>query len=249
LYDISFDRCLFDTCWIGINLDITDPDILDPVTVQNCYFHDISREAIYAGNTTKFTSISNRFVNVGNQGTGSPLYSVLTSEGEGSVSWMDRFDRLATELTPGDLQRINFTSSGAAQTIAYADSEDRFRWGLKETLRTYSYTVSDGTTENLYEIRVKPSVGYNGNTYHQEIRYVLKVGTSYTRTGTLRLAVHSTSFDLTEEYNYVGSSTVDDDISFSASRDGATGEVSIDCDNAGLTDATLVVSATNLLIE
>jgi hypothetical protein len=133
--------------------------------------------------------------------------------------------------------------------VAYASPEDRFRWGLKETLRTYSYTVNNGTTENLYEIRVKPSAGYNGNTYHQEIRYVLKVGTGYTRTGTLRLAVHSGSFDLTEEYNYVGSSTTDNNISFSASRDGATGEVSIDCDNAGLTDATLVVSATNLLVE
>jgi len=160
---------------------------------------------------------------------------------------MDRFDRLATELTGTNQHRVNIEATGA--TVAYADPEDRFRWGLKETIRTYSYTVGNGTTENLYEIRVKPGAGYNGHTYYQEVRYVLKIGTSYTRSGTLRLAVHSSSFNLTEEYNYVGSSTVDDDITFSASRDGATGEISIDCDNAGLNDATLVVSATNLLIE
>lgn len=247
LNGISFDRCYFDTCWIAVNLDITSPDVMDPVTVTNSYFKDVRREAMYASNTTKFTSIGNRFVNVGNAGTGLATYPVLTSEGEGSVSWMDRFERLATDLTPSNEPRFYKASSNAAQTVAYADPEDRMRVGLRETLRTYKYTVAGGTTENLYEIRVKPTAGYNGNTRFQEVRYMLKIGATYTRTGILQLAINNTNVDLNETYNYVGSALTDAGITFSAAM--VSGEVTIDCDNTNVSSATLVVSATNLLDE
>ena len=247
LHDFSFDRCVFDTCCYGIILYIPGPDLLDPVTIQNSYFNNISREAIYAANITKFTSIGNRFVNVGNWGTGSPLSPVLTSEGEGSISWMDRFDRLPTELTPGPdyLHRVNLDNTAAAQTVAYANPEDRFRWGLKETLRTYKYSLNGGTSGSLSDISITANPGYNGNTGFQEVRYLASRGNN-TRTGIIRLSVSAADVDIVDDYSHTGT---DCGIEFTASINGSDIVTIAYTVTAGATPVTLVLSPTNLLIE
>jgi hypothetical protein len=254
LYGISFDRCLFDTCYYGVRLYSAPqvlpkvPTIPDPVTISDCYFNSISRDAVRAEDGTKFISTSNTFVDVGNRGTMLSVDNVLYAEDStGCTSWLDKFERLATDSVKR-FGTIVSADANTTQTALYLDPEDRFQFGLKETLRTYKYTVAGGTTENLYEIRAVPVAGaYNDGVVFQEVRYVLRVGSTYTRSGVLQLAIHDTDVDMYESYNYIGSAVTDANFTFSAAM--VSGEVTIDCDNAGGTSATLIVSATNLLDE
>ena len=247
LYGISFNQCLFDTCYFAMNLDF-DPaflpgDVMDPVTVQNSYFHNISRYGIFAAEGASFTSIGNRYINVGNEGTGSTLNPVLVSYNPGCVSWMDRFDRAADDLTPSNEPRFLVGSTGS-QTAAYADPTDRMRWGLRETLRTYKTTLTGGSSGSLTDIAFRPGAGVNGNTSFQEVRYAIKRG-SDSRAGILLVAGTASDANVQDTYTYAGLS--DTGVVFTASVAG--GVVTVDYTITAGSSATLIISATNLLDE
>lgn len=247
LYGISFNQCLFDTCYFAMNLDF-DPaflpgDVMDPVTVHNSYFHYISRYGIFAAEGARFTSMGNRYVDVGNEGTGSPVYPVLVSYNPGCVSWMDRFDRAADDLTPFDEPRF-FVGSTGSETVAYADPADRMRWGLKETLRTYKVTLTGGSSGSLTDIAFRPGAGVNGNTPFQEVKYAIKRDGD-SRAGILLVTGTSTDANVQDTYTYAGAT--DTGVIFSASV--AAGIVTVDYTVTAGNSATLILSPTNLLDE
>lgn len=256
LHGMTVDRCLFKTCFVGLDLtNIATPP--DPVLITNSYFNYISRTAISASGGAKFNSIANTFVDVGNRGTGLPVDAVLVGNSDGCVSWLDRFDRLASTSVP------RFTNNSVSTDARlYVDAEDRLRFGLKDTLRTRKITlVADPIstlTGSLTDILVKPTSGYNGNTYFQEVRYVLR-RESETRSGVIRLAINGNDVDLSESYNYAPDVVTNSpsgfpwaieplDVTFTASMNGSS-EVTIDYSIEPGTDATLIVSPTNLLDE
>lgn len=242
LYGISFNQCLFDTCYFAINLDYDPtllPDVMDPVIVQNSYFHNISRYAIFAAEGSSFTSMGNRYVNVGNEGTGSPTGSVLESNNPGCVSWMDRFDRPADDV----VQRFVVATNGA-NTAAYADPEDRMRWGLRETLRTYKVTLTGGSSGSLNDIAFRPGAGVNGNTPFQEIRYAIKRDGD-SRAGIIIVAGTATDANIQDTYTYAGAT--DTGVVFTASV--AAGIVTVNYSISAGNSATLILSPTNLIDE
>lgn len=242
LYGISFDRCLFLNSYNGIKIDnAANPP--DPVVVQNCYFNSISREAIIALNGARFNSINNRYVDVGNRGTASSVDNVLYSESVGCTSWLDQFDRLVGDSVPRFVS-LSGSNTNVSSTRAYADPEDRFKWGLKETLRSYVITLTGGTSGSLTDIEFTTNAtGSNSNTYRQEVRYVLTRDTDV-RTGVITVSATATGSDFSDTFTYVGT---DCDVVFNSSV--TAGVVSIDYTIGAGNDATMVLYPTNLLVE
>ena len=241
LYGISFDRCLFLECYLGIVME-ADGNPPDPVVVQNCYFNSISSAAIVGTGGAKFNSINNRYVDVGNQGTGYATAPVLYGESVGCTSWLDQFDRLVGDPVPRFI--VGAVDPNVSSTRAYADPEDRFKWGLKETLRSYKVTLTEDTTAVLTNVQfTATNSGNNANTYRQEIRYVLTRDTDV-RTGVISVSATDTNADFSDSFTYVGS---DCGVTFTTSV--ASGVVSINYNITPGTDATLVLSPTHILVE
>lgn len=222
-----------------------------PVSIHNSQFHRISREAITAENTASFVSVNNQYVNVGNRGSGSAIDPVLVGNGPGCVSWMDMFERSPTE----NIERFSNNTTGA-ETRSFMDPSDRFNWGLKETLRTYRYTLSyqgaaSTYTGSLLELDFSPDSvttsgdNLNSDTSFQEIRYVIKRDNNV-RTGMLRITASLVNgVNLYDKQEYVGANNTN--VVFTLLQDPTTKIVTLRYTIDPGSDARLIMSATRLV--
>lgn len=224
---------------------------LKPVSIHNSQFHRISREAVTAENTASFISVNNHYINVGNRGSSSAIDPVLVGNGPGCVSWMDMFERSPTEA----IERFTNNTTGA-ETRSFMDPSDRFNWGLKETLRTYRYTLAyQGAaptyTGSLMELNFSPDSvttsgdNLNSDTSFQELRYVIKRDNNV-RTGMLRITASIASgVNLYDKQEFVGANNTN--VVFSLLQDPVTKIVTLRYTINPGSDARLIISATRLV--
>ena len=217
------------------------------LTIQNSSFSRINRAAIVSNNTASFSSINNRFVNVGNRGSGVPIDPEIIANGPGCTSWMDISDR------PESSGVVRFSAgSVGVQSRVSLDPLDRFSFGLTEQLVTHKYTLAGNSTgtldelsfyigDNIYSDGVK-----NVNTPYQTINYVVKRDNA-TQSGTMLITADGTP-EISFVNNYNTSGTGDPGVSFIAAIS-VNGLVTITWYTTAGSAATLLASATNFVDE
>jgi len=187
--------------------------------IENSYFENIEREAIYVGLGYGNKSVANTFVNIGNDGGDfdEGVYSHIKYLTNGNTSYQDKFDRAkhTSSEFAYDLSANNYGSAYVKEVSGKGHFED-----LSTRNATLIYTAS---FSNIIRIPYVGSCGF-------EIDYVLE-GTVYNqlRRGKITISVDGNTNDvrLVDDYNYVGSPGEETNIIFEAVTDPSTGCVTV----------------------
>jgi len=186
--------------------------------IKNCYFNDIKENGISVINGYSNVSNNNTFMNVGNDGSG----NAITADGSSIIRFVTRGNYSSNDIF--DRAYNNYYNEQTSSLIddSLAGSNYGYRYYPEVEGPTYFsnnssniITLSPSTTSTAFRIP------FSGET-NIEIKYVLKISTgTQMRRGTIHIAVDDTHNDLllSDEYDYVGSSSQDLNIRFSADFD------------------------------
>jgi len=196
--------------------------------IENCYFENIDREAIYVARGSGNKSRSNVFVNVGNEGGGfqTNAYNIIKFDTTGNATELDSFDRSNAYSASQDLQHGNFGYLYTQEVIGkalYAKTEPR----------TIPLTYNVSYT-NLIRL---PAV----ETMSFEINYVLE-SEFYTQTRRGKIVItydkDTDALQIADDYEYTGTLNEDTRIKFNASSSAVAGSIILQYINNNTFDTT-----------
>lgn len=183
--------------------------------IENSYFENIEREAIYVGRGYGNKSTANTFVNIGNDGGdfSEGVYSHIKFETHGNTSYQDKFDRAKHTSSEDayDLSAHNYSTVYVKEVSGKGHFED---------LSTRSVTLEYSPSfSNLIKIPYIDSAGF-------EITYVLESSVyNQMRRGSITLTVdrNTNIVRLVDDYSYVGTVNEERNVDFIASIDPSIG--------------------------
>lgn len=199
------------------------------ITIENCYFENIDLEGIYIAKGYSNRSVSNTFVNVGSNGGGyqDNESSIVRFTTTGNTSELDNFDRSNPVTASQDLEQANFG-------LVYKREVSGKALYAKKEPRTITLTYNTSLT-NLFRL---PTV----ETTSFEINYVLE-STFYTQVRRGRILISydkdADTLQVSDEYEYTGSTNEDTRIVFNASSAASTDSVMIQYINNNTFDTNI----------
>ncbi len=189
--------------------------------ISNSLFEDIDNNAIWIEKGVNNTSSSNNFVGVGNAGgnEGSPDTSVIKFTARGNTSQDDTFART---------EQLSYTQANINTSKYIAEVEGKGFMSIGESQKV---TITTGANIKTFRL---------GGIGHQayDIDYII-TSQNYTaiRSGTLTVISedYSDTVSTADEYNFQGTSTYDQAISFSATIQDVDGDLTNDTINVIVT--------------
>lgn len=198
--------------------------------IENCYFDTINREGILITNGFGNRSRGNTFKDVGNNAAGNTnnVYNQIKFVSEGNSSSQENFDRSNPFDATEDLSHGNFSNSYLREVSG------KVKFTETET-RTLPLVYSPTSYSNLFRIPVDASMSF-------DINYILE-STSYSqmRKGKLSVSydVDTNTVQISDDYDYTGTPTGDNNITFNASAVIVADCIMIVYKNANTNDTTL----------
>lgn len=176
--------------------------------IENSYFENIDREAIYIGRGFGNKSKSNIFVNVGNDGGGhqNNIYSIIKFSTIGNSTELDTFDRSNAFIQSQDLEQNNFSETYIREVVGKASYS-------KTEPRTVNL-IYNTSFVNLFRIPTAESIGI-------EINYLIESElNNQVRRGKLTLSHDkgTNTIQIVDDYEYTGTLGEDTRIKFNASQ-------------------------------
>lgn len=219
-----FDGCLFEYLYQGINIGSTSSNGANYNTVSNCVFDKITRQALYVDKGTGNKSLGNTYKDVGATLSGtSTAYSAIKFVTGGNSSRNDSFER-QTYLEPNN---VLFNSNPYIQEVDGVVS----RTTSTPRQTNLSYTL---TPVMVFKLPLGTATGF-------EINYVFNSTTfGQMRKGTLHIAVdrNNNRVQLVDEYEYLGSSSGENAVLFTATfqTNGGVKVIRINYTNTNISD-------------
>ena len=220
--DNTWTDCTFDTLQNGFALGIntvlgTSGMITGPNnnTITNSKFDNIFKHAIHVSNGTTNISKDNKFYNVGNSGGSAAVsaFSIIKFSDSLNISEGDWFERS---------EELGYDETYKNGVVYYPEVEGPT---ITDFGTTHKLIIGQsGEYSKLFRLPANTVKGY-------EIDYIYK--SSYvaaSRTGTISLVVDpaNDTYNLSDEYDYTGSSTYAENLKFKAQNYDENGDTVVD---------------------
>lgn len=219
----TWNNCEFKTLWAGVVFGEatvlgTSGQLTGPYQnkISNSTFDDIVSHAIFVYTGTDNVSDSNKYYNVGNDGgsANNNRYPVIQFNGPGGVSTNDYFRR-AEELGYNSAFLVNIPYTTEVQ-------------GLQITQINRSHTLSLGQYSEATRLFKLPAFG-PGKGYVIDYFYRSNQ-VDAVRSGTLNLVVdpNNSTYNITDEYDYTGDVSFQENLRFFAQITDENGDTVVD---------------------
>ena len=218
------DKCVFEYLYQGVNLGTTSTGGSNYNTVSNSIFDKVTRQALYVDKGTGNKSIGNTYKDVGATLSGtSTAYSAIRFVTDGNISQGDTFER----QTYLEANNPLFNSNPYIQEVDGVVSRQS---SLPKRI-ILPYTT---TSTMAFKLPLGTATGF-------KINYVFNSTTNnQMRSGTLHLAVDRTNnrVQLVDEYEYLGSSSGENAVIFTATfqTNGGVKVIRVNYTNSNLSD-------------
>ena len=211
-----FDRCTFSDLGYGMAYGVDMILDGDPATgrsvgpqntvVSDSKFDNIARYAIWIEEGTNNVSNNNQYTSVGNEGgtEGDPAYPIIKFSREGNISNQDYFSRTAN-LSYNPLY-IN--------TIEYVPEIE----GIVDYTDNFTRVLEFGQTGTSSGIKLFRLPGFANQTFELDYQ-LLSLTYESQRVGKIIISTEkrgTPTISITDDYTYVGDTTYEDSVSFTA---------------------------------
>lgn len=219
-----FDKCTFQELGYGINFGVNmilDGDIAlgrsqgpSYSIISNCNFYEIDRYGLWIENGKYNFSKNNIYRSVGNEGgtEGQPIYSVIKFNKVENQSIGDYFSR--TENLSYNQEYI--------LTVPYVPEIE----GIIDFTSGFSHILTFTQTSSVSGVRLFRLPGFANQTFIIEYQ-MMSQNYEMQRIGTLTITTEiraTPTVNITEEYDFVGDTTYEDNVSFTAGFDDEDGD-------------------------
>jgi len=222
IYDNTFVNCKFIRNKWGISFGASDGNGTNPAngstvgqvfgprynSITNCHFDDIEQEGIIVWVGYGNKSRGNTFIGVGKDGANlfpDTYHNKIKFIADGNTSFQDNFDSF--DLITSDLSSVFKSDVGG--NVSSENTETRI----------VDITTNVGAPLPKFRLPLGTNVGGGSPDFGYEINYVIRSNTyDQVRRGKISIAVDisTTNVQLSDDYEFVGSSAAAEAIQFSA---------------------------------